>query len=167
MKKLCHSKILDPKEVGSAMAILRHRGRTIATVNGSFDLLHAGHLYILEEGAKQADIFVVALNSDASISRYKGEDRPIIPLQYRLQLIAALECVDYVTWFDEDDPRELLKKIAPDVHVNGAEYGINCIESDTVLEGGGSLHIVDRLPSLATSDIIKKIISLSTTQQRA
>lgn len=167
MKKPCHSKILDPQQLGSTIAALRRQGRTIATINGSFDLLHAGHLYILEEGAKQADTFFVALNSDASIRRYKGEDRPIVALQYRLQLIAALECVDYVTWFDEDDPRQILKKIAPDVHVNGAEYGINCIEADTVQERGGKLYIVERLPSLATSDIIKKIISLSTAQQRA
>jgi rfaE bifunctional protein nucleotidyltransferase chain/domain len=130
---------------------------TLATLNGSFDLLHAGHLFILHQARRQADKLLVALNSDASIRQYKSSDRPIIPLQYRLELIAALECVDYVTWFNEPDPRALLARIKPDVHVNGAEYGENCLEAATVRENGGRLHLVHRIPSLSTSAIIERI----------
>jgi rfaE bifunctional protein nucleotidyltransferase chain/domain len=126
-------------------------------LNGSFDLLHAGHLFIIYQASLQADRLIVALNSDLSIQRYKSSDRPIIPLQYRLEMIAALEFVDYVTWFDETDPCKLIEKIKPDVHVNGKEYGENCIEAPVVKACGARLHLVDRIPSLATSFIIEKI----------
>lgn len=150
-------KVIFPDQIERDTLQLRKQGKSIVTLNGSFDLMHAGHLYILQEAAKQADILIVALNSDSSIQQYKGTDRPIITLRYRIELMAALECVDYVTWFEETDPREILKKIKPDVHVNGAEYGPNCIEAATVKEGGGRLYLVDRIPSLSTSEIIKKI----------
>ncbi|MGR3951482.1 MAG: adenylyltransferase/cytidyltransferase family protein [Chlamydia sp.] len=133
---------------------------TIATINGSFDLLHAGHLYILYEASKTADILVVALNSDASIARYKSRSRPIIALEHRMEMIAALSFVDFVTWFEEDDPRALIALIVPDIHVNGKEYGEACIEAETVYNIGGKLHLVDRIAGLATSDIIHKIRSL-------
>lgn len=150
-------KILDPKEIEGTVARLRREGKSIATLNGSFDLLHAGHLFILQEAALQADVLIVALNSDASIQGYKGKDRPIITLSDRLEMVAALECVDYVTWFEESDPRTLLSKICPDVHVNGAEYGQDCIEAPIVKENGGKIHICQRIPGLSTSAIIEKI----------
>lgn len=150
-------KIIAPEEIEKRVAKLREGGKTIATLNGSFDLLHAGHLYILFEASLQADILIVALNSDLSIQNYKGKERPIIPLNYRLQMLNALECVDYLTWFDESDPCAILSKIKPDVHVNGSEYGENCIEKKTVLALGGRIHLVNRIEELASSDIIRKI----------
>ncbi len=151
----CRKKWIDPKDLEAKMKELE--GKKIVTLNGSFDLMHAGHLYIIYEAKKQGDILIVGLNTDSSIQRYKSPDRPLIPLKYRLELMSALEFVDYVTWFDETDPRELLKKIRPHVHVNGAEYGNQCIEAETVKAIGAKLHLVDRIPGLATSDIIKKI----------
>lgn len=153
-------KTIQPCNIEAAVKELRCQGLTIATINGSFDLLHAGHLQILMEGSLQADVLIVCLNSDTSIRSYKNADRPIIPLTYRIQMIAALECVDYVTWFDEDDPRALLTRIKPDVHVNGAEYGSDCIEAETVRNEGGRLHLVKRIPGLSTSEIIEKVGSL-------
>ena len=150
-------KLLDPATIGESVAALRRQGATIATLNGSFDLLHAGHLHILYEASLVADSLIVALNSDASIRGYKGPGRPLIPLECRLQLIAALACVDYVTWFEETDPCALLEMIRPDVHVNGVEYGIECIEASTVRRHGGRVHLVDRIPGLATSTIIAAI----------
>lgn len=150
-------KLIEPAQLEERVAVLKSRNLTIATLNGSFDLLHAGHLFILHQASKQADRLIVALNSDSSIQQYKSQERPIIPLTYRLEMIAALEFVDYVTWFDETDPRALLEKIKPDVHVNGAEYGANCIEAGVVQMNGGRLHLVERIPSLATSTIIEKI----------
>src|SRR5690554_6879205 len=102
-------KLIPQKEWASTSAQLRKQTRTIATLNGSFDLLHAGHLHILYEAKKQADVLIVALNSDESIQMYKGKGRPLIPLHYRMQMIAALYFVDYVTWFHETDPREFLE----------------------------------------------------------
>jgi rfaE bifunctional protein nucleotidyltransferase chain/domain len=153
-------KLIEPSQLEEKVASLRARHLTIATLNGSFDLMHAGHLFIIHEASKQADRLIIALNSDTSIQQYKSPDRPIIPLSFRLEMISALEFVDFVTWFDETDPRVLLSKIKPDVHVNGAEYGANCIEAATVKTHNGRLHIVDRIPSLATSFIIEKIKKL-------
>lgn len=151
------SKLLDPSTIEVSVAALRTQGKRIATVNGSFDLLHAGHLHILFEASQVADVLIVALNTDRSIQQYKSPTRPIIPLRYRLQMMTALSFVDYVTWFDEVNPIALLERIRPDVHVNGIEYGEHCIEAETVRRQGGRLHLVDRIPSLATSEIISKI----------
>lgn len=158
--ELSAQKLIAPEEVEDTVARLRQEGKTIATLNGSFDLLHAGHLHILYEASLQADILLVALNSDASIRAYKSQDRPIIPLRYRLEMLSALSYVDYLTWFEETDPCRLIARIRPDVHVNGAEYGENCLEAKTVEEVGARLHLVNRIPGLATSTIIQKIKSL-------
>ncbi len=155
-----HKKYIAPHDVAKKVKEWKEQGKTIVTLNGSFDLLQAGHLYIIHQAKQQGDILLVALNTDASIRGYKSPDRPIISLNYRLQLMAALEFVDYLTWFDELDPRALLEKIAPHVHVNGAEYGGNCIEAEVVLRNGGRLHLVDRIPNLSTSEVIAKIKSL-------
>ncbi|MBU6383168.1 MAG: adenylyltransferase/cytidyltransferase family protein [Verrucomicrobia bacterium] len=151
-------KLIEPQHLEEERAKLRARGLTLATLNGSFDLMHAGHLHIIHAASQQADRLLVALNSDASIQKYKSPNRPIIPLRFRLEMVAALEFVDYVTWFEETDPCALLDKIKPDVHVNGAEYGADCIESKTVKTHGGKLVLIDRIPSLATSAIIEKIL---------
>lgn len=126
---------------------------TVATLNGSFDLLHTGHLQMIYEASLQADVLIVALNTDSSIKRYKSEERPIIPLEDRLQMMAALEFVDYVTYFDETDPCAFLRIVNPDVHVNGAEYGENCIEADVVKK----LHIVKLVPGCSTTALIQRI----------
>lgn len=152
-EKECERKLIDPSALPERVAKIRHFGQTIATLNGSFDLLHAGHLHILFEASKQADCLIVALNSDRSIKEYKSKGRPFIPLEYRLQLMSALMFVDYVTWFDETDPRNILKIIRPDVHVNGSEYRGRCIEESVVKK----VHYVDLVPGLSTSKIVEKI----------
>ena len=157
MAEWLQKKLIEPDALEERAKALRASKLLIATLNGSFDLLHAGHLYIIHEASKQADRLIVALNSDRSIQQYKGPSRPIVPLRYRLEMMAALEFVDFVTWFEETDPRILLDKIKPDVHVNGIEYGENCIEAEVVKKNGGRIHLVDRIPSLATSNIIDKI----------
>lgn len=136
---------------------LKQSGQTIATTNGAFDLLHSGHLQIIYEASRQADVLIVALNSDLSIKKYKDPSRPIIPLEYRLEIVSALEFVSFVTPFDETTPIALLEIIQPHVHINGREYGENCIEADIVKKYGGRIHIVDIVPGLSTSKIIDKI----------
>ncbi len=153
-------KWIDPSQIQDRSELLKSCGKTIATLNGSFDLLHAGHLHIIYEASLQADVLIVALNSDSSIQKYKSPLRPIVSLEYRLKMMAALAFVDFVTTFDETDPRILLGKIKPSVHVNGAEYGAECIEADVVLQNGGRLHIVDLIPGLSTSTLIKKIVAI-------
>lgn len=150
-------KILSPDLLEGKVAELRQQKKSIATLNGSFDLLHAGHMYMLYEASKVADVLIVALNSDASIKAYKSLKRPIIPLSYRLEILSAISFIDYLTWFEESDPCQLLEKIKPDVHVNGIEYGENCVEASVVKKHGGRLHLVERIPGLATSEIIETI----------
>lgn len=159
-QEACQKKIIQPDQLEEQVTAIRSQGHKIATLNGSFDLMHAGHLHIIYEASKQADKLIVALNSDSSIKQYKSVHRPIIPLKYRLEMMAALGFVDYVTWFDETDPRILLSRIKPDVHVNGADYGENCIEADVIRQNGGRLHLVGLVPSLSTTEIVKKILTL-------
>jgi D-beta-D-heptose 7-phosphate kinase / D-beta-D-heptose 1-phosphate adenosyltransferase len=145
-------------------ARLKAEGKRIVTLNGSFDLMHAGHLYILEEARKQGDVLIVGLNSDASIKQYKGPTRPIIPEDYRARMLLALRTVDYVHLFDETEPMPFLEEVKPHVHVNGSEYGADCIEAPTVKRHGGRIHIVEKIPGLSTSEILAKIRSLPASQ---
>jgi D-beta-D-heptose 7-phosphate kinase / D-beta-D-heptose 1-phosphate adenosyltransferase len=115
-------------------ATLRARGKRIVSINGSFDVLHAGHLHILNQARQQGDVLVVGLNSDNSVRSYKGPGRPIVPERRRAEMLLALRVVDYVHIFDEADPIEFLTELRPDVHANGAEYGEHCIEREAVLK---------------------------------
>ena len=136
---------------------LKLQGKKIVTINGCFDLLHAGHVHMLEEAKQQGDILIVGLNSDKSVKSYKGLSRPIIPEQDRAKMLAALSCVDYVTLFDETDCLAFVDSVRPIVHVNGPEYGENCIEAPLVKKHGGRIHIAKKVEGLSTSGIIKKI----------
>lgn len=153
-------KLIEPEYLEEKIESLKEKGLKIATLNGSFDLLHAGHLHIIYEASKQADILVVLLNSDTSIKAYKSKKRPIVPLEYRIEMMTALGFVDYVSWFDETTPCKTLEKIKPHVHINGMEYGENCVESRVVKDSGGTIHLVDKIPGLSTTTLINKIKQL-------
>jgi D-beta-D-heptose 7-phosphate kinase / D-beta-D-heptose 1-phosphate adenosyltransferase len=143
---------LVPRRALAGLATtLRAKGKRIVSTNGSFDILHSGHLHLLNEARHSGDVLIVGLNSDASVRAYKGANRPFVPEGQRAEMLLALRPVDYVHIFDEPDPIEFLKELNPDVHVNSAEYGENCIESETVKRGGGRVHIVGRIPGLSTS----------------
>jgi rfaE bifunctional protein nucleotidyltransferase chain/domain len=149
-----------PNFIGQKVEELKREGFKIVTLNGSFDLFHAGHLKMLTEAFDlkgDKGVVILALNSDASIKSYKSTKRPIIELEYRLKIIASSVFIDFVTWFDEDDPIRLLSIIQPDIHVNGAEYGEDCIEAQAVKNHGGRLVLVEKFDQLSTSSIIKKI----------
>jgi D-beta-D-heptose 7-phosphate kinase/D-beta-D-heptose 1-phosphate adenosyltransferase len=152
------SRLVPRRSLGALAATLRAKGRRLVTINGSFDVLHAGHLHILNEARAQGDVLIVGLNSDASVRSYKGPTRPFTPELRRAELLLALRVVDYVHVFDEPDPIAFLTELKPDVHVNGAEYGENCIERDVVLQNGGRLHLVDRLPNLSTTSVVKQLV---------
>jgi len=144
-----------PRQTLRQLALtLRAKGKRIVTINGSFDILHSGHLYILNEARQLGDVLIVGLNSDKSVASHKGPGRPFVVEGRRAEMLLALRAVDYVHIFDEPDPIAFLREVTPDVHVNGSEYGEDCIESETVKQGGGRIHIVNRLPGLSTSNII-------------
>lgn len=136
---------------------LRKEGKTIATTNGSFDLMHAGHVQFLREAKKQADVLVVGVNSDVSIKKYKGPDRPIINQEMRANMLAAFEFVDYIVIFDDAVPMPFIEAVKPDVHVNGEEYGKDCIEVPTLKKIGARLHLIPRFDEFSTTDLINNV----------
>lgn len=157
-----YNKILSLEEASAQVEILRSQGKKIVSMNGSFDILHAGHLYFLNEAKSQGDVLVVAVNSDASVRGAKGPQRPFISEKDRAAMVAAMECVDYVTIIDasyNDLPGVFIRAIKPHIHVNGSEYGApeGWVEWPAMQEVGAQGYQVQRQPGLATSDLIKKI----------
>ncbi len=153
-------KIVARVEIPALVARLRAEGRAIVTFNGSFDVLHTGHVRCLREARGQGDVLIVPLNSDASIQSYKGKTRPIVSESDRAEMLAALECVDYVVLFDDIVPMGIISEIRPDVHCNGADWGPCCIEKEEVEKGGGRIHILEWAPGRSTSELLKRIRSL-------
>lgn len=152
-----NKKVKQFAEIKQIVNLLKSEKKTIVTINGCFDMLQLGHIYILYEAKKQGDVLFVGLNSDASVKRLKGNDRPINDQVSRAEVMAALEMVDYVFIFEEDDPRQFLTEIKPNVHVNDASYGINCIESGVLKTYGGRLHLVEKFNVPSTTQTIEKI----------
>lgn len=151
------NRLLSREQLAPLAKSLRKLGRKLVTLNGSFDVLHAGHLRIISEAKKQGDLLFVGLNSDASVRGYKGPSRPIIPEAQRAEMLLALRDVDYVHIFEEAVPMPFLEEIAPDVHVNGSEYGSDCIEAPAVARLGGRIHIVSKIPGLSTTNILSAL----------
>jgi rfaE bifunctional protein nucleotidyltransferase chain/domain len=132
----------DFRELARKLAPLRAEGRTLAVTNGCFDLLHVGHVRLLAAARREADLLVVALNSDASARGHKGPDRPVVPLAERMEVVAALAGVDFVTSFAEATADPLLEALRPDVHVKGTDWSAERVpERDTVLRFGGRVVI--------------------------
>lgn len=141
-------------------ARLRETGRTVVFTNGAFDLMHAGHATYLEFARRQGDVLVVGLNTDASVKRYKGEKRPIIDEQNRARMLAALECVDYVTLFDEDEPRTLIAELQPDVLVKAEDWAHYVSGRDVVEARGGKVVLAPMVAGLSTTKLVEKIVQV-------
>jgi D-beta-D-heptose 7-phosphate kinase/D-beta-D-heptose 1-phosphate adenosyltransferase len=150
-------RLLTRNDLPHVSAHLRSLNKRIVTLNGSFDVLHAGHLYIIDQAKQQGDVLIVGVNSDASIRRYKDSTRPIVAEAQRAEMLLSLRSVDYVHIFDEIAPMAFIEAVRPDVHVNGAEYGENCVEADTVKAVGARLHLVDRIDGLSTSELLRRV----------
>ena len=151
------SKIQSREELVALVGDLRKGGKKIVTCNGTFDILHAGHVTFLEEAKAQGDVLIVGVNADASVKKNKGDSRPINSEVDRATVLAGLGCVDYVVIFSEDTPLALLDALKPDVHVNGSDYGKECIEASTVEKNGGKIHIVTLLDGYSTTSLIEKM----------
>lgn len=146
------------EDLQALLAKLRQEGKTIVTTNGCFDILHVGHVRYLEETKKFGDVLIVALNSDASVRRLKGEGRPINNENDRAEVLNALKSVDYVVSFDEDSPMQLLAEIKPDVHTKGADYTVETLpEAKVILENGGRLEFIKFVEGKSTTSTIAKI----------
>lgn len=154
------NKIKSQDEIVKIAEQLKKKGKTIVTTNGSFDILHSAHVNLLEQAKSKGDILILLLNSDSSIKRNKGNNRPIIPENERARLLAGLECVDYVVIFSEDTPLKVLEKIKPQVHVKGGSVEkARITEEQSLLEKWKGKFIQLPLePGLSTTNIIKKIL---------
>jgi len=151
-------KILDRQHLAARIADWRAAGETIVFTNGCFDLLHVGHITLLEDCRKYGTKLVLGLNSDASVSRLKGPTRPIVAENERAQVMAALAAVDAVVLFTEDTPRELIREIRPDVLVKGGDYTIETVVGhEDVLAAGGRVAIVPTVEGFSTTNIVRKL----------
>lgn len=138
----------------------RRAGQRLVFTNGCFDILHRGHVEYLQQARTHGDILVVGLNSDESVARLKGEGRPIVPQEDRAVILAALACVDYVVYFAQDTPDELIRALAPEVLVKGADYQVNeIVGHDVVQAAGGQVVRIPLTPGRATRDIIATILA--------
>jgi len=150
-------KIKTRQEIEDIAKQLKQQGKKIVTCNGCFDILHAGHIAFLTEAKAQGDVLIVGINSDSSVKQNKGPERPINNENNRAIVLSALQIVDYITIFNEKTPIELLEAIKPDIHVNGEEYGEDCIEAPTIKKYGGKIHIIKLKQGLSTTNLIEKI----------
>jgi D-beta-D-heptose 7-phosphate kinase/D-beta-D-heptose 1-phosphate adenosyltransferase len=150
-------KIWDRAALAAECRRLRAEGRRIAFTNGCFDLMHSGHASSLEFARKQGDVLVVALNTDASVRRLKGPERPIVDEKNRARMMAALECVDYVTWFGEDEPRDLIAELLPDVLVKASDWAAYVSGRDIVEAHGGRVVLAPMVEGLSTTSLVAKI----------
>ena len=151
-------KIRERPALAQECARLRAAGKKIVFTNGCFDLMHAGHATYLEFARAQGDVLVVGLNTDASVRRYKGEKRPIVDERNRARMMAALECVDYVTWFDEDEPKELIAELQPDVLVKAEDWAHYVSGREIVEARGGQVVLAPMVAGLSTTKLIEKIL---------
>jgi D-beta-D-heptose 7-phosphate kinase/D-beta-D-heptose 1-phosphate adenosyltransferase len=141
-------------------------GKTVVWTNGCFDLLHVGHLRSLQSARRLGDILVVGINSDDSVRRLKGPSRPILPDEERAELVAGLECVDYVVVFEELTPDRALARLKPDIHCKGADYappnGKPIHEAGLVESYGGRVEFLPMVPGTSTSNLVQRIREGST-----
>ncbi len=150
--------VLAIDELERALAADRAAGRTVAFANGVFDLLHVGHVRYLQAASDEADRLVVAVNTDASVRRLKGEGRPVLDEGARAELVAALRGVDYVVLFGEDTVAGLLTRLRPDVHCKGTDYTVDTVPERAVVQAyGGRTAIVGDPKDHSTRDLLARL----------
>jgi D-beta-D-heptose 7-phosphate kinase/D-beta-D-heptose 1-phosphate adenosyltransferase len=148
----------DLPALTARLAPLRARGGRVVFTNGCFDLLHPGHVRYLAAARALGDVLVVGLNSDASVSRAKGPDRPILRAEERAEVLAGLAAVDHLILFEEDTPRVLIAALRPDVLVKGADWAPDdIVGADEVRAAGGRVERVALVPGVSTTELIRRL----------
>ena len=154
--------IVGREELARRVAALKSAGLRVVFTNGCFDLLHPGHVRLLEQARSLGDVLIVAINTDASVQRNKGPKRPITPEGERAEILAGLAAVDFVTMFDEPTPREIVAAILPAVLVKGSDWGPNEIVGREEVEGAGGVVISIPLESgYSTTNLLERIQQLN------
>lgn len=150
--------VVSQDELILHVAERKRNGQRVVFTNGCFDLLHPGHIRLLEEARALGDALVVAINSDASVRRIKGNRRPVIPEHERAEVLAALEAVDYVVVFDEPTPQGLIARVLPDVLVKGSDWGSDEVVGRAEVEAaGGRVVSIPFEPGYSTTNLIERI----------
>ncbi len=148
-------KLVALPEMEVLAADYRRQGKTLVFTNGCFDMLHVGHVNYLSEAAAEGDVLIVAVNSDASVRRLKGPDRPVIKEADRAAMLAALGCVSHVLIFEDDTPLELLHRLRPEVLVKGGTYRVDEVVGRDLLEAyGGRVCVLGQVPGVSTTAIL-------------
>ncbi|MFH0974264.1 MAG: D-glycero-beta-D-manno-heptose 1-phosphate adenylyltransferase [Spirochaetota bacterium] len=157
-----NTKIISFSEIENLCLGLKQEKKTIVTTNGCFDILHLGHIDYLQKASELGEVLIVGINSQDSVKRLKGNDRPLNSETGRISVVAALGFVDYCVLFKEDTPVELLKKIKPDIHVKGGDYSPDdLIEKKVIEENGGIIKILPLVNGYSTTGVIEKLIKTS------
>ncbi len=155
---MSRKKIYERCDLTALLARAQAAGNVVVTTNGCFDVLHLGHLRYLEAARQLGDRLVVAVNSDSSVRQLKGADRPFVPASERAELLAGLECVDYVIIFPELTPVALLSELKPDIHVKGGDYLLEeLVEREVVEANGGEVVVGLNVPGKSTTNLIEII----------
>jgi D-glycero-beta-D-manno-heptose 1-phosphate adenylyltransferase len=147
------------EELIPARAGWREQAKTVVFTNGCYDILHPGHIRLLEAARSLGDVLILALNTDASVARLKGPNRPLIPEEERAGLALSLAAVDAVTLFDEDTPRELIAAVLPDILVKGADWAHWIAGREEVEAAGGRVLALPLEPGYSTTGIVEEILS--------
>ena len=154
-------------ELKETLDLLRNAGQQIVFTNGCFDILHAGHVRYLTAARREGDLLVVGLNSDRSVQRIKGPERPLVTQQQRAEVLAGLWCVDYIIIFDEPDPLHVIQTLQPNVLVKGADWPDDrIIGADVVKSDGGKVVRVPVVQGISTSRIIERIVKRCGRQRK-
>jgi rfaE bifunctional protein nucleotidyltransferase chain/domain len=154
------ARVVDLSRLREILSAARDARRSIVFTNGCFDLLHAGHVALLESSAQSGDVLVVGLNSDESVSRLKGFGRPFVPFEERAELLAGLAAVDWVIGFDDDTPAALIEVVRPDILVKGGDWSLDRIVGrETVESRGGRVVTVPLRSDLSTTSLVDRIRS--------
>lgn len=139
---------------------LKHQDKKVVFTNGCFDLLHSGHIHLFREARKKGDVFIVAVNDDSSIRKIKGASRPIFALKERIEILAAIGDIDYLTSFSEEIPQKIIARLLPDVLVKGGDWKPEeVVGKREVEDAGGEVEIIPYLEGRSSSDIVKRIVS--------
>lgn len=155
-----NKKIKNQDEIVKISEKMRKKGKKIVVFNGSFDLLHIGHIRSIQQSKKQGDVLILTINSDKSVKSYKGPKLPIVPQRDRADALAALEDVDFVVLFDEITPNSVLAKIKPHIYCKSPDWGKNCIERAIIESYGGKIHLLPWQEGYSTTNLVEKIINI-------
>lgn len=159
MDHITENKIKSAADLAPVLAQAKQSGQQVVFTNGCFDLVHKGHTRYLREAKAAGDLLVVAVNSDDSVVRLKGPRRPVVSLDERMEILAGFYFIDFVTWFEEDTPYQIIGQLKPNRLIKGGDYALDDIVGKDLVESwGGDVFTIPEIPGGSTSGVINTIL---------